>query len=530
MLISQMKKSSLMRKAHFIGPKIRNLRKSNHLTMEDLSMRCIQIDAQSAPSVSYLSMIENGKRVPSESMLDTIAEVFQKEPAWFLDEAFEEVTTPDKASKGGVRGIPLEPGFLFEKNHLQIAIPEMLAQTGTNGRQFAHLLIRTHQEYNYNNFPDLEKAAENVGQKKLPISADDLLGICKKMGLKIRWFKRQSRNVEDKSGNTVKTMVRSFFEPPNEIYVNEKLKQHPHRLKYDLATHIGHCVLHGNDSFKSINIAGRGISQMTAGQNQSLQDSMTLNSEDILHAWRHFECSFFAAALLCPKVPLRQHLNRTAYSIKASEELEVSSSVLMRRMTAVSPYPHWHYFDAYPGGNLKAVYRGNGIPLPWGNMRLVEDPCAHWAVFRMLNNSDQASAQISVMLNGDVPHIYCCESTQVNDLANNPHVLCAGVDLNPALQSQGKDAIDIASQLMQVCRDKNGTAAIPSAIKKDLRSVAKILNIEWVERGIEEDAMIICPRNSNCPRDPECVDNTAKRKATPNLDKIRVEIIDSQNK
>jgi len=440
-------------------------------------MRCIQIDAQSAPSVSYLSMIENGKRVPSESMLETIAEVFQKDLAWFLDEAFEEVSTPDKANKGGVRGIPLEPGFLFEKDHLQIAIPEMLAQTGTNGRQFAHLLIRAHQEYHYNNFPDLEKAAEKVGQKKLPISADDLLGICKKMGLKIRWFKRQSRSVEDKSGNTVKTMVRSFFEPPNEIYVNEKLKKHPHRLKYDLATHIGHCVLHGNDSFKSINIAGRGISQMTAGQNQSLQDSMTLNSEDILHAWRHFD------------------------------ELEISTSGLMRRMTAVSPYPHWHYFDAYPGGNLKAVYRGNGIPLPWGNMRLVEDPCAHWAVFRMLNDSKQASAQISVMLNGDEPHIYCCESTQVNDLANNPHVLCAGVDLNPALKSQGKDAVDIAAQLMQVCREKNGTAAIPT-----------------------NDAMIICPRNSNCPRDPECVDNSAIRKATPDLDKIRVEIIGSQHK
>ena len=160
-----MKKNPLLRKAHFLGPKIRNLRKSNNLTMEDLSARCVQIDAESAPSVSYLSMIENGKRVPGEQMLETIAEVFQKPTAWFLDEAPEEVATPVKGKRGGIRGVPLEPGFLFEKEHLQIAIPEMLSQTGTTGRQFAHLLIRAHQEYHQNSFPDLERAAEEVGQK-----------------------------------------------------------------------------------------------------------------------------------------------------------------------------------------------------------------------------------------------------------------------------------------------------------------------------------------------------------------------------
>lgn len=60
------KPSGLRRKAHFLGTKIKSLRKRNNLTLEDLSVRCIQIDAENAPSVSYLSMIENGKRVPSE--------------------------------------------------------------------------------------------------------------------------------------------------------------------------------------------------------------------------------------------------------------------------------------------------------------------------------------------------------------------------------------------------------------------------------------------------------------------------------
>ncbi len=69
---------SLVRKSHFLGTKIRNLRKRNHLTMEDLSARCVRIDPENSPSVSYLSMIERGKRVPSADMLDVIAKVFQK--------------------------------------------------------------------------------------------------------------------------------------------------------------------------------------------------------------------------------------------------------------------------------------------------------------------------------------------------------------------------------------------------------------------------------------------------------------------
>ena len=47
----------LFRKAHFLGTKIKSLRKRNNLTLEDLSVRCMQVDRDAAPSVSYLSMI-----------------------------------------------------------------------------------------------------------------------------------------------------------------------------------------------------------------------------------------------------------------------------------------------------------------------------------------------------------------------------------------------------------------------------------------------------------------------------------------
>jgi transcriptional regulator with XRE-family HTH domain/Zn-dependent peptidase ImmA (M78 family) len=497
---------SLNRKSHLLGTKIRGLRKRNHLTMEDLSARCVRVDPELAPSVSYLSMIERGKRVPSHDMLSVIATVFQKEVAWFLDDVPEEqAITPVKGSRGGISGMALEPSFLFSNEILQIAIPEMLSQTGISGRQFAHLLIRAHQEHHQNHFPDLERAAEEVGLKRMPLAVEDLIDIAKNLGLTIKWFNRMPESVKDELGVNTRSLVTSFYDPPNAIHLNTLLKNFPQRLKYDLAVHIGHSVLHNRDGIKSVLIAGSTRNQADTGNTNAIQDSSTVNAQDILHAWRDFESSFFAGALLCPKVPFRQLLDRQGYEIKVHEQLGVSASVAMRRMTAVSPYRHWHYFDAYAPGKLKAVYRGNGIPLPWGNMRTVEDPCQHWAVFRMINvPSTGTSAQISILNVEDQPRIYCCESTNVKDLADNNHVLCTGIDLNPAIEAQGGDANQMAADLKKACAVNGGQSAIPASIKNQLSSVSRILNINWVERGIETDARLICSRGAVCPRQPSC--------------------------
>tara|TARA_R110002167_G_scaffold305579_1_gene509834 strand:+ start:132340 stop:133722 length:1383 start_codon:yes stop_codon:yes gene_type:complete len=447
-------------------------------------------------------MIERGKRVPSADMLAVIAVVFQKEVEWFLDDVPEdEAITPEKGNKGGISGMPLEPSFLFSNDILQIAIPEMLSQTGTSGRQFAHLLIRAHQEHHQNHFPDLERAAEEVGLKRMPLATEDIIDIAKGMGLKIKWIDRAPKEVINEMGLSSKQLVTSFFEPPGTIYISNILKNRPSRLRYDLAVHIGHCVLHNKDGLKSVMMSGR----RDDFDDALVPQSNTLNAQDILHAWRDFESSFFAGALLCPKVPYRQLLDRHGYEISVHKQLQVSASVAMRRMTVVSPYPHWHYFDAYAPGKLKAVYRGNGIPLPWGNMRLVEDPCQHWAVFRMINEPVAGtSAQISILNVGNEPRIYCCESIKVDDSAGNPHVLCAGIDLNPAIEAQGKDAQSIAHELKQACSTGGGSIIIPKHIQKDLTSVAKILNINWIERGIKKDAQLICSRGAVCPRQPSC--------------------------
>src|SRR5215469_12717018 len=165
--------AELLRKGHFLGAKLRSIRRRNGLTLEELSVRCIQHQPDIAPSVSYLSMIESGKRMPSGPLLELLAVIFQRPPAWFLDEN-PALDLPAPAGGGPAPRVPLEPAFLFSKSLLQIAIPELLAQTGTTGRQFAHLLIRSHQEMSRNDFPDLERAADRVGERRFPLSVEDL--------------------------------------------------------------------------------------------------------------------------------------------------------------------------------------------------------------------------------------------------------------------------------------------------------------------------------------------------------------------
>jgi len=318
------------------------------------------------------------------------------------------------------------------------------------------------------------------------------------------------------------TLVRSFYDAPNIVYLNKCLKENPARLKFDLANHIAHKVLHDGDGARAPQISGGRVS----GRRHDAE-SPNMDAKDVLFAWRDFECSYFAAALLGPKTPFRQFLARHSYGIDIGRKVDLTTTLVMRRMSSVSPYPHWHYFDAYPPGNLRAVYRGNGIPLPWGNMTMVSDPCQHWAVFRMLNTrSTKPSAQISILESGGEKRLYCCESIRSKDAAGNPHVLCAGIDLAPALQAQGIDANDTIEQIAAACNRSGGSGPIPVENRRQLESIGKILNIGWVESGAAKDATIICPRSSSCPRDKHCL-GKARPTLKPQLEQIRGSIVDA---
>lgn len=509
----------LKRRAHFLGSKIKSLRKRNRLTLEDLSVRCVQVDAESGPSVSYLSMIENGKRVPSERLIRIIADIFQKDVDWFYDETLDEQAL-DPAPDAAVHGMPLEPGFLFSEALLQRAIPELLAQTGTTGRQFAHLLIRAQQESNHNRFPDIERAAESIGNKRFPLSVEDVFLIAAEVGLELHWFDRSPFEDAGDTALPLNTLVRSFFDAPNKVYLNTALRSNPARLKFDLANHIAHKVLHDGDGARAPQVSGG-----RASGRRHDAESANIDAKDILYAWRDFECSYFAAALLAPKTPFRQYLARHAYAIDVGDGIGLTTTLVMRRMPSVSPYPHWHYFDAYPPGNLRAVYRGNGIPLPWGNMSMISDPCQHWAVFRMLNSrSKKPSTQVSVLRSGDDKRLYCCQSLRSKDAAGNPHVLCAGVDIVPALEAQNIDAGETIDRIEASCNAGGGSGPIPEPVQRQLRSIGKILNIGWVADGATQDATIICPRSSSCPRDKRCVPQELE-KLTPQIEAIRRSVL-----
>ncbi|MDH5254857.1 MAG: DUF3612 domain-containing protein, partial [Gammaproteobacteria bacterium] len=191
------------------------------------------------------------------------------------------------------------------------------------------------------------------------------------------------------------------------------------------------------------------------------------------------------------------------------------------------PYRHWHFFDAYPPGFLRAVYRGNGIPLPWGNLAMVSDPCPRWAVFRMLEQTrtSQPASQISVLIDGERSLLYCCHSVRTKDMAGNPHVLSVGVDLVPALESQGIDAEEVVTTIGQACRRHAGQAAVPKDAASAIRAVGRVLNIEWISDALDSPASVICPRSSACPRTPRCSTTSHASRAAEIAD-VRKEILD----
>ena len=497
----------LLRQGHFLGSKLRTLRKRNGLTLDELSTRCVEINASHAPSVSYLSMVETGKRMPSTEMLEVLAAVFGKDTAWFLDRT--EAVRPE--SGRAVRGsaadpMALEPAFLFSKDLLQLALPELLAQTGTSGRQFARLLVRVWQETRQNEFPDIERAAESVGRRRMPLSLEDVLQIVKDTGLAVRWVDEQRR------GNN-EPVLRARFEAPGTILINRALRAHEARLKYTLAFFIGHRILHNGDGVVPPHSAAGSFEDAGPLEAPPGPTVGGMAPRDVLLAWRDFECSAFAGALLCPKQPFRQFLVRERHELAAVNKLGVTEAVMMRRMTSVSPYRHWHFFDGYAPGYLRAVYRGNGIPLPWGNMSLVPDPCPNWAVFRLLHDTPESRAaitrpvsQLSVMRDGSTARLYCCHSLRTRDAAGASHVLSVGIDLAPALEAQGFDATELIATVDASCSRGGGLGPIPDAARAAIGTVSHVLNIAWVARALDTPASIICPRSSGCPRTNSCAD------------------------
>lgn len=507
-----------------MGTKIKSLRKQNGMTLEDLAYRCFQLDSQAAPSVPYLSLIENGRRNPSKKLLSLLSELFNKDVLWFHDDSTELEDEKDDLLASPQNKINLEPGILFSKELLERSIPELLSQASISGRQFAHSLLRAYQEANLNRFSDLERLADETGKKKFPWDVPGLISLCKAHGLKIKWFEHPNFLTKNDAGQEIKTLFRSFYDSPNTVYINRSLEKEPDRLKYELALYLAHKILHNGDGVVSSHATGGELGGSPRPSNLHVRQ---VSQEDMLIAWRDFECSFFAGALLCPRQPFRRFLVRNGYDIRAAQKLELTPSVIMRRMTVVSPYDYWHYFDIYPPGMIRVAYRGNGIPLPWGSMQAGIPACEQWALFRAANDSSlrKPMAQISLLKQDELLRLYSCTALRTRDAAGNPHVLSVGVDLVPMLQAQNFDVKGMLKDVDTAC-STSGEAEMPEHVADAIRTTARIQNISWIENGLQNPVITICSRRSNCPRSNPC--KGATRKAPKRLswvDEIRDTIL-----
>ena len=517
-------KSSFLIKTHFVGSKIRHLRKSNKMTLEDLTIRCYQINSNSSPSVSYLSLIESGQRNPSVKLLESLCQIFQKQKEWFYDQNISDNIKGNLFNDEN-QSFHFEPNFLFSKDILEKTIPGLLSQTATSGRQFAHILIRSYQEKNFNQFNYIEKESEFVGKKRFPLSIEDIFTLCKKNNLNIKWFKKNAFNTKDDSGQDIKSLFRSFYNKQNKtIYINSKMENDPSRIKYDLSTYLAHKVLHGGDGAVSSHVTG---GELGGSPKPFEKLTNSFKQKDILYAWRDFECSFFAGALLCPKMPFRRAMNKVQYDIMSHKDFNLTPAVLMRRLTAISPYKKWHYFDVYPPGYLRTIYRGSNIPIPWGNSRLISNPCKKWGVFKHLDNLNikKPISQLAILKENSKIHLYCSISLKTNDAAGNPHIICTGISLNDALEMQEYNTNEILEEIYNNCYKSGGSEKLLKKHKSIIYQLGIILNISWIIEAIDKPIDIICQTNTECPRNKTCENFPKKRKKISWTNQIRQEIL-----
>ncbi|MEQ1580077.1 MAG: DUF3612 domain-containing protein [Steroidobacteraceae bacterium] len=89
--------------------------------------------------------------------------------------------------------------------------------------------------------------------------------------------------------------------------------------------------------------------------------------------------------------------------------------------------------------------------------------------------------------------------------------LSVGVDLAPALRSNGLDAAEIIASITTACLSHHGEATIPAKAAKAINAIVSILGIAWLEEALTKPARIICPRSSNCPRTDRCDAERGKR-------------------
>jgi hypothetical protein len=110
-------------------------------------------------------------------------------------------------------------------------------------------------------------------------------------------------------------------------------------------------------------------------------------------------------------------------------------------------------------------------------------------------------------------------------MAGNLHVLSVGVDLAPALESNGVGSEELVSRLTSECLKHGGQARIPKAAANAIALVANVLNIAWIKDALDQPARVICPRSNRCPRSDRC--EGARPSRAREITDVRAEVMAS---
>jgi long-subunit acyl-CoA synthetase (AMP-forming) len=120
--------------------------------------------------------------------------------------------------------------------------------------------------------------------------------------------------------------------------------------------------------------------------------------------------------------------------------------------------------------------------------------------------------------------LYASTALKTKDATGDPHVVMVGIDLMPAMETQGIDTQNFVDEIKEVCLTSDGASIMPENIKHELEKVGKVLNISWVVDGASKPVNIICPRSTSCPRLELCGKSPQKSKISW-MNEIKDEIL-----
>ena len=252
--------------------------------------------------------------------------------------------------RGGAARMPLEPVVpVLEGRCCRRRSRSCWRRPGTTGRQFAHLLIRSHQEMSRNDFPG--SRARRRERRRARVSRSTRRGPAARSASgtasTIRWFERKPVLARDNDARSAQHAALLLRGAAHGLPEQARCSADPARLKFDLASHIG---AQGAARRRRAEVRARHRRRDGRQPRQRLEPRAGMNAQDVLHRLARLRVQLLRGRPALPEdaVPALPHARALPH--RGRRKLELTPAVMMRRMTKVSPYPHWHFFDAYPPG------------------------------------------------------------------------------------------------------------------------------------------------------------------------------------